>query len=75
MLKLGFSDMLGSPEEALAFACSDCESGHSFCVVFDSEKGLLRLLPRENVLQSEDYRVIDLTTFINTMESPMDQSY
>ncbi|KAH0043446.1 hypothetical protein KCU78_g582, partial [Aureobasidium melanogenum] len=72
MLAMGYGKMEESPEEAGSFACSDCEHSQTFCAVFDDERGLLKLLPRRDVLQSGDYHVTDLATFINPMQRSMD---
>lgn len=74
MLSMCYASMVEGPEDARSFACHDCERSRTICVVFDSEQGLLRLLPRENVLQSGNCQVTDLATFVNTTESSM-QSY
>lgn len=74
VLAMCYASMVEGPGDTRSFACHDCERSRTFCVVLDTEQDLLRLLPRENVLQSGDCQVTDLTTFVNTTETPM-QSY
>lgn len=72
MLTMGYGKMEESPEEAGSFACSDCEHSQTFCGVFDHERDLLKLLPRRDALQSGDYHVTYLATFINPMQRSME---
>ncbi|KAH0352069.1 hypothetical protein KCU81_g2066, partial [Aureobasidium melanogenum] len=67
MLWFQFGNVMENPE-ALSFACSDCESSQTFCVVFDNEKKLLKLLPRRNAPRSAAYQLVNLTTFINPIQ-------
>ncbi|KAG9571057.1 hypothetical protein KCU71_g720, partial [Aureobasidium melanogenum] len=65
MLAMSYGKTKESPEETGLFACFDCEWSGTFCVVFDSQRGLLKLLPRVNASRTTDHQIIDLTTFIN----------
>lgn len=71
MLVTRYAGLLESPEETLSFACPDCERSQTFCVVFDSERRLLKLLPRRNSPRSGDQQVTNLTTFIDPMQHTM----
>ncbi|KAG9605230.1 hypothetical protein KCU77_g504, partial [Aureobasidium melanogenum] len=75
MLSTGYGNMVESPEEVSSFACSDCERSRTFCVVFDSQRGLLKLLPRVNASRAADRQIIDLTTFINPTQRPTNRGY
>ncbi|KAH0374011.1 hypothetical protein KCU65_g310, partial [Aureobasidium melanogenum] len=71
MLSMRYAGMVEGPEDTLAFACSDCERGQKFCVVYDSQRGLLKLLPRRNAPQPGGHHVTDLATFIDPIQRPM----
>ena len=72
MLCCGFASTLGGPEDTRSYACGNCEGGRTFRVVYDSDKGLLRLFPRRTAREPTNHQVPDVTMFINTTQIPTD---